>query len=474
MIDYELMPHQKEAVAKSIVMRDLFLAFEVGTGKTPATINILRQKYAARGELVNTLILCPLIVTHNWKKEFLKFSNLNAKCIEVLDGPIKNRIKKIKSLHGPRVLITNYDSFSNQDLVRSIIEWCPRILVCDESHQLKNPKSIRAKNVLKIADKCEHRYMLTGTPILNNAMDLFMQYRIMDGGETFGHNFFAFRHLFFEDANAQWQGKKGYFPNWQARPKSHMKLNELINKKTLRVLKSDVLKDLPPLVREEVLVELSAEQKRLYNQMKRDFVAFVEAKLKTEPRASVARLALTKSLRMQEIISGFITLEDGTRYRIRENPRLDKLRELLVDLTPRHKVIVWANFRENYAQIRELCEAIGVGYREIHGDITAKEKFKSQDDFNNLDEVRVLCGNPQAGGVGINLIASDYSIYFTRDFKLSSDLQSEARNHRKGSEIHDKITRVDIIAPNTIDELILKALLEKGSISEAIIDNLHI
>ena len=73
MIDYELMPHQKDGVYQASLKRDIYLAYEVGTGKTPTAINILRQKYANNNGLMNTLILAPVIVLNQWKNEFKKF-----------------------------------------------------------------------------------------------------------------------------------------------------------------------------------------------------------------------------------------------------------------------------------------------------------------------------------------------------------------------------------------------------------------
>ena len=446
-------------------------------GKTCAVINMLRQRYAEESRLRNTLIFAPLIVLKNWKKEFKMFSKISQNAIVVLEGPIKKRIAQIKESKGPRILVTNYDAVQNKDFVKALKEWGPEILVCDESHNLKNYKSKRAKAVAEIADLCKHRYLLTGTPILNNALDLFMQFRVLDGylgkNSTFGTNYFAFRGLYFEDENQAFASKPGHFPKFVPRASTYDILNEKIKHKMLRVLKKDVLKELPPLVVEDRFISMGAEQERAYSQMKRDFVTFVKSKLASgEPRAVVAKLAVTKALRLQEIVSGYAKTEEGDIYRFDDVPRLALLEELLRELCVDHKVIVWAVFKENYKMIREVCEKIGVKCVEIHGDIPNKEKYANQDTFNNDASCRVLIGNPNAGGVGINLVASDYSLYYSRDFKLASDLQSEARNYRKGSEIHEKVTRVNLITPGGIDEIINDALLDKMDISERVIDKI--
>jgi len=83
--------------------------------------------------------------------------------------------------------------------------------------------------------------------------------------------------------------------------------------------------------------------------------------------------------------------------------------------------------------------------------------------------VRALIAHPKAGGVGVNLTAAAFSIHYTRNYNLVDDLQAEARNYRGGSEIHNRITRIDIVSPGTIDESIVEALREKKSVQDFIL-----
>ena len=80
-----------------------------------------------------------------------------------------------------------------------------------------------------------------------------------------------------------------------------------------------------------------------------------------------------------------------------------------------------------------------------------------------------MIANQSAGGVGINLVEASYSIYYSKGFKLEDDLQSEARNYRGGSEIHTSVTRIDLVTPNSIDELVNEALASKQQISDNIL-----
>jgi SNF2 family DNA or RNA helicase len=355
--------------------------------------------------------------------------------------------------------------------LKAFIDWGVEILICDESHILKNYKSKRAKNVAKLADKCRHRYLLTGTPILNSSMDLYQQFRILDGYQgaysTFGNNFFAFRAKYFMDKNIAWAGKPNYYPEWVPKVTAYKELQERISKKTMLAKKLDCL-DLPPLVVQTQEVTLGKDQKKAYEEMRKDFITWIKSQRDVN-EAVVARLAITKALRLQQICSGFGTTESGESVRFTSVPRLEALRELLETITGQNKVIVWACFKENYKMIAEVCKELGLKYVELHGEQNSKEKQQSVDALNNDPEVRVLIGNQGAGGIGVTLTAATYSIYYSRGFKLGDDLQSEARNHRRGSEVHDKITRINLICPDTIDELVSEALANKLDISDKIL-----
>jgi len=471
MIVFNLMKHQQKALTESFTKEDLFLAFEMGTGKTCTVLQILRHKFSKNEGMMRTLIFAPIVVLKNWANEIDKFTNIKSSHVHILMGPASKRMSILEKVgEDSGIIIVNYDILSNKRIFTWLFEWAPEILVCDESHYVKNFRSKRAIAVSRIADNAKHTFMLTGTPILNTAADLFMQFRILDGnkgGGTFGKHFYSFRHTYFQDENQQRAGTQGYFPKFTEREAARTTLKEKISLKMLKVTKEECL-DLPSLVVQTMRVELSAEQQAPYNQMKRDFIAFVNGELNAGvPQAIVAKIAITKLLRLQQIVSGFAKTESGESVQLKDVPRRTVLKELLETITVDHKVIVWSVFKQNYIMIEDVCEKLGIQYTSITGQ--TKDKAAAAHEFNTDPNVKVLIGNPSAGGVGINLVAASYMIYYSRDFKLSSDLQSEARSHRKGSEIHKKITRINLEAPGTIDELISEALKNKQNISKEVI-----
>lgn len=462
MAEQPLWDHQKLAVEKAKTVNDLALFFEAGTGKTRATIEILREIYNHEKRLVPTLIFCPVVVVSNWRAEFLRYSKVSDKKLVLLTGTGDKRVKTYLAADPNSIFITNYEAVQMSKLYHAIVDKKPQVVILDESHRVKNPQGQRTKLVWQICDNAQRRFLLSGTPILNSQMDIFAQFRALDRGETFGANFWSFRAQYFYDKNAG-MPRQSYFPNWVARADTSDRLRERLIAKSISVKKSDCL-DLPPLVRKEIEVALTTQQERLYKEMKRDFIAFLEDK------ACVAQLALTKALRLQQIVSGFIKTDDGKEHSFEKNPRQEALLGLLEDLAPNHKVIVWAVFKENYKQIVDVCERLGIKYVQLTGETSATARTEAIESFTKDDGVRVFISNPGAGGIGINLVEASYSIFYSRSFSLEHDLQAEARNYRGGSEQHLKITRIDLVARDTIDEIILKALANKQDIASKILD----
>jgi SNF2 family DNA or RNA helicase len=462
-IDFLVKPwsHQLQTLKKSEPLPYFGLFFEMGTGKTATAINIYRDKSSREGKVLRCLIIAPGITLHNWKREFAMHSKIADK-VQVLEGSGVQRSKIVsKTFKTTSVFVLSYETLLMPKVMSELVKWGPEFLVFDESHRIKNPKAKRTKEAIKLSFLAKYRYILTGTPVLNTPKDLFTQVLVLDHGKTFGNNFYKFEQEYFIDMNAGMPRHK-YFPNWQLKAGALDDIRKKLNPIAVSVKKSQCL-DLPPLVKLVIDVELSPEQKKLYEAMKKDFIAYVDDK------ACIANLAITKALRLQQILSGFITLttDDGEAPKdvpIENNPRAKALKELLEDITKGNKCLVWAVFRENYAAIRSVCDELGLKYVEVHGEVSAKDRQKALDAFNNQDDVRVFIGNPTSAGIGINLVSASYSIFYSRSFSLEADLQARARNHRGGSEIHPKVTHIDLVARDTIDEHILKALDSKEKI----------
>lgn len=462
----ELYNWQKKAIAENEERNHYAFLADPGSGKTCAVINVLRQKYNANRRIMRTLIIAPSVTLYNWLNEIPKYSKIKRDDIEILKGSIAKRAETITKSR-KNIFITNYEAFINEQFTNACIAKGIEVLILDESHYCKTPNTKRSRNIFRLSQGPKYKYIMTGTPITNNVTDIFMQFKILDGGKTFGDNFFIFQRKYMVDKNEAWKGRKNYFPKWVAREDKFDELQELIYRHGIRVTKEECM-DLPPLIQKTVTIPLSTAQRRYYNQMMRDYIAFVE-----EGNAKgiiTAELAVTKALRMQQIVTGYVQDEAGQIIEINDNPRLEAVENLLNDLHDKHKVILWCSFKPNYKQLERVCQKVGVKYVFLTGEQNTSQKAEAIEQFETDEATRVIIANRRAGGIGVNLVQASYSIVYSRNFSYEEEVQSTARNYRGGSQIHDRIVKIDLCAMDTLDEVITEALQTKKKIADAVIE----
>lgn len=454
-----LWQHQENAVKRFEDYDHCALLWDMGTGKTRTAVEWLRNKIhkTAFTNEFKVLIISPKVTLWNWKSELEPASTTFM--VGVVDGTEKKKIEIIKA---HPIVVMNPECLNSSKILDTMKNCKFQYLIVDESHRFKNPKSKRLKALLSISDAIPYRMILTGTPILANYLDIWAQWRIMDGGVDLGKNFYVFREKYFRDKNVGFKGRPAYYPMYIVKPESARELSQIMDRKASRIKKEECL-SLPDLVFQTESVEMGKEQAKAYSDMEKTLVAAVKA------GECTATNALTQVLRMLQILSGYIKTDEET-YLFPENPRLDRLKELLEDLTPTSKMIVWSSFQENYFAISALCTSLGIQYAELTG--LTKEKAAEIDKFQKDPKVRVIIANPAAGGIGVNLTEASYAVYFSRSFSLGDRLQSEARCYRHGSQKHSKITIIDLIVKDTLDEEVLSALKRKESVSDTILDRL--
>ncbi len=471
-----LWQHQSEGIKRAGHLLDsgyngFAFFFEPGLGKTRTVLETLRKVYAKHGKIIPTIIFCPPVAIPNWRNEILKYTKIKEERIHMLDGTQLERIETMKAANPDSIFITNYEALLMKNLyeeMTTLVNKNTTALILDEAHKVKSHDSKRTKAMIQLSRKCHYKYLLTGTPILNELWDIWALYMVMDNGKTFGDSFWAFRAKYYRNLMANVPNVK--FPKYVPVPGAVETVREKIQATSLFAEKSQCL-DLPPLVKKSVEIEMSPEQKRLYNEMKKDMITSITTR-QGDTKYSVAQLAVTKALRMLQVLSGHIPVQhadsgEQTVIKIKDNPRKKALEELLEDLAPYHKVIVWAVFRDNYDDIADVCNGLKIEYVTLTGE--TKDREDSITRFNNDPKVRVLIGHPRSGGIAVNLIEASYMVYYSRSYSLEDDVQSEARNYRAGSEKHDKITRIDLVVPGTLDQLVLNCLASKQQLSDKVL-----
>jgi SNF2 family DNA or RNA helicase len=470
-----LREHQAKNDERFHDKHEMALFWEMGVGKTTSAIVWARRHYQRNGRVLRTLVVSPVATLYNWLEEFK--INAPEKVWSKVQVPyMRTKTQKhtnaerseIINLMGEGILVLNPECFDSDGVVGAILKFSPELVIIDEAHRFKSHVSKRLKKLLSVTDRAGFRAILTGTPILNSYLDLWAPFRILDKGQTFGTNPFVFREQYFQDKNLAWKGKPKYFPLWVPKPGIEAHISKLIETKSSRITKEECL-DLPPLIFEKRYVQMSAEQLRTYKQMEEQLVAEVREGL------CAATNALAKVMRLLQILSGHLPVlneeqSDAIVKSFKENPRLDSLKDILIDVVEEQKAIIWCTFTENYKQVRELLDSLKVPFAELTS--ATKNRQEEIDRFQTDETCRVMLSNPQAGGVGVNLTAASIAIYYSRSYSLGDRLQSEARCHRGGSEKYSKITIIDLVCKDTLDEDVLSALLRKENFSDNVLDRL--
>ena len=226
------------------------LLMEMGTGKTITSIAIVGKAYLTE-KIKRLLILAPKSIVAVWEDEFSKFADF-LYSLSVLTGTEAKKTEQLKTiLHkGLEVAVVNYDSISL--IEKELIAWHPDFLICDESSKIKNPTAKMSKATYRVAKLCKYRLILTGTPIQNNPLDFFSQYKILDDS-IFGKSFYAFKNEY---------AVLGTYNQ----PIGWRKLPELVKKAhsiAFRVTKAEAL-DLPDTIDEIRPVTLEDKAQKLY------------------------------------------------------------------------------------------------------------------------------------------------------------------------------------------------------------------
>ena len=443
------------------------LFWEQGTGKTKAIIDTAAHLYE-QGKIDTLVVVAPNGVHRNWITDEIPvhMPKRLAPATRMMFWESKktktkrhqNAVAEVVEHDGLRIMALNYEAMltkPGEKALKQLFVNHDVLLVFDESHYLKSPGARRTMRGIALARRAKFTRILTGTPIANSPFDAYSQLKVLDDQYWKKHGFSVFSTFkvhfgIFQPAPFQTAHSLGQCVGYR----NLDQLKAMIDPVTDRVTKDEVL-DLPPKLYQRRFFELTDEQKRVYKEVKEEALAFLES-----GETVTAPLAITRLLRLQQVTCGFVPTDDGDLEEFGgENPRLDLLEEICSELG--HKAIIWARFRRDIDLIMKRLGDRAVRYDGSTSDDDrqlAKQRFQDPE-----DPVQFFVGNPAAAATGLTLHRARTVIYASNSFKLTDRLQSEDRAHRIGQE--HPVAYIDLIAPGTVDERIVRALREKHDIA---------
>lgn len=477
--------HQLEGLNKASGKKGYAYFCEMGTGKSWIGINEAAILWG-QGSIDSLLILAPKSVHVNWDSIEIPKHMPDWVNYKIVSWSASDSLKNKKYLNSIfdvtenrtlRILTINWDAIRSTKGFTFVKKFCSitgkLLILCDESHRVKNPKSVTYKNLSKLKPYSAYRRIMTGSPVLNSPFDLFTQMSFLDEHILETDNYFCFKA---EYAEMLQPGNKLYEhiaarvrrgkPQVVAKDKNGLpkyknleRLSRLIAPYSYRVLKKDCL-DLPDKIYTMSWFELGKNQRIIYDKMKN------EARMIIGDGNETPVNKLNALMKLSQITSGFMFTPDHSVIRTAENPRIELLKERLEDYDG--QIIIWSRFHVEMDDIKKACRTMGIQCSQFDGRITSKEKRQIEiNKFINGD-TRLFLGQT-ASGIGITLNNSSYVIYYNNSFSLGDRIQSEDRNHRIGQK--NNVTYEDLIAEKTVDIKILNALKGKKKISDLIVSN---
>jgi SNF2 family DNA or RNA helicase len=329
-------------------------------------------------------------------------------------------------------------------------------MVIDESTTIKNPSAKRTKNIINLSTQTKYRRIMTGSPVTKNPLDLYSQCEFLSPWLLDFTSFYAFRNRYAEMKTLHVHGRSIQVVD---KFKNLHELSEQLKGFSYRVLKEDYL-DLPEKNWTKRQITLTPDQRKIYNQMKETALATLNGKQAT------TMTVLTQLMRLHQITCGHFTADDGTIQRIANN-RVNELMDILSEMEG--KAIIWAHYQYDIISIiKEIVKVYGPGsVVDYFGLTPQKERDANRKKFQSDPKCRFLVGTPATGGYGLTLTAANTVVYYSNGYDLEKRLQSEDRAHRIGQK--KNVTYVDIIAEDTVDEKIVKALRDKINIASQVL-----
>ena len=421
------------------------LADEMGLGKTIQVIYYIKQMLKD-SPTSKFLIVVPTSLAYNWEHEFDSFASQIKKAICI--GSKEKRKHILKDLNKINVIITTYGLLREDEEIYENLNF--NTMIIDEAQNIKNNHAGITKVVKSI--KAETKFALTGTPLENSILELWSIFDFIMPGYLANLTKFQSKYKikdFDEDSEILIKG-----------------LSKQINPFILRRKKSDVVKELPEKLINDIYIDLKDEQKKLYvaelNRVKEEMDKIIKEEGMNKARFLILQL-LTK-LR-QICIDPSIVYDNYTDG----SNKIEQLENIVSEYTKNnHKVLIFSSFKTALNIVKEKLNNSKIKTYMIDGSVPAKTRIEMVDNFNENDDIKVFLIMLKSGGTGLNLASADVVIHLDLWWNPQAENQATDRAHRIGQT--NTVEVIHLITKGTIEEKILELQNKKRILSDKLID----
>ncbi|KAK9385667.1 SNF2 family N-terminal domain-containing protein [Lipomyces mesembrius] len=479
-----LRPHQRDGVRflyecvmgmKGIPGNGALLADEMGLGKTLMTITLawtlLKQNpvWGQAPVAKKVMIVCPVTLIANWKREFRKWLGRERVAVFAVDGKAKLRDFTKGKVY--QVMLIGYEKLR---LVQSELKDVTfDLVVCDEGHRIKsaNNKSAQALRSMKTP----RRVLLTGTPIQNDLGEFFSMIDFINPGLFDNYNAFKRQFELPIIRSRQPDARKQDIELGKARSEELSKLTKTF---VLRRTADILAKYLPPKHEFVVFCKPTWSQLEICNELLESKV--MKSLIKSDDMSNHLRAitALKKVCSSPKLLLNttaadtFVSTIDPIKAKTARSGKLIFLESFLQQLHDEtdEKIVLVSSFTQTLDLLQGLLADLALPFLRLDGTTAMKKRQEIVDTFNAADQARSFAFllSAKSGGAGINLIGASRLILFDTDWNPSVDLQAMARIHRDGQKRPVYIYR--LLTTGCIDEKIFQRQLTKKGLADNLMD----
>lgn len=457
-----LYPFQQAGAQFLIAANDAILADPVGSGKTIQAIAAARATNNIPG-----LVICPNSMKRTWAREIKKW--WPGVPVFVPEGSAAKRSKTIlESADQNGFVILNWEAVrlhsalagygsialtEKEKQIKELNRVPFKLVIADEAHRLKDPKSKQTRAVWKVAHgpTVQTRWALTGTPLVNKPDTLWPILHFLNKEEWPSKVQFIDRYC--QTGFNYWGG----LDIFGLLEDTKDEFFEIFDPRFRRLPKEVVLPHLPPVVRVTKTLDMGTKQAKGYNEMAERMVTETPdggLLIAVNPISQVTRLVQFSSATIEFDGSDLPVLVDPSN-------KLDQLMEDIPELLEDgESVVVFAVSRQLIEMAEKRLAKAEISYSVIKGNQNAEFRQYQIDQFQDK-KVHVILVVAAAGGTGITLTAARIGIFLQRSWSLVDNIQCEGRFHRIGSEQHESVVVIDYVSRGTFDEVICEALAGK-------------
>ncbi|KAI9663859.1 MAG: hypothetical protein M1821_007349 [Bathelium mastoideum] len=442
------------------------LADEMGLGKTIQIISLLATLVQDHN-CFPFLLVVPNSTCPNWRREIKNwapslrvvtyFGSAAARDLAYRHELFPEGSKELRC----HVVVTSYEAAADDSCARFFrrVPW--QGLVVDEGQRIKNDKTMLYSALSSL--KVPFRILVTGTPLQNNARELFNLLQFLD--ESFNA---AALEVEYAELTAQ----------------NVPRLHDMVRPYFLRRTKAQVLTFLPPMAQIIVPVSMSVVQKKLYKSIlakNPDLLraVFTADAVKKSDRGSLNNILmqLRKCLchpfvYSQEIEERSTNAAVSHRNLVEASSKLQLLELLLPKLKERgHRVLIFSQFLHMLDLIEDFLDGLELAYHRLDGNVSSLQKQKRIDEFNAPNsQFFAFLLSTRAGGVGINLATADTVIILDPDFNPHQDIQALSRAHRIGQK--KKVLCYQLMTRASAEEKIVQIGRKKMALDHVLIERM--